>query len=85
MHSSVGTCIFLQLRWTKSRESYGRIARELSQRFESLAFVGGNTESGPRGPCARCIAIRIARLAFVDVVFGPRGPAERPARVDRVR
>ena len=32
---------------------------------------------GPRRPCARCVAVRIARLAFVSVVFVPRGTAER--------
>ena len=36
-------------------------------------------------PAFRCTAIRIARLAFVGVVFVPRGSAEWPARVDRVR
>ena len=35
-------------------------------------------------PCVRCAAIRIARLAFIRVVFIPRGTAEWPARVDRV-
>ena len=53
---------------------------ELSLRFESLAFVGGHlpppppkksTEFGPRRLCDRCVAIRIARLAFVGVVFVP--------------
>ena len=43
------------------------------------------TEFWPRRPCVRCIAIRIARLAFVGVVFVPRGLAEWPARVNRVR
>ena len=43
-----------------------------------------NTKFGPRRPCVRCTAIRIARLAFVGVVFVPRGLAEWPAR-DRVR
>ena len=42
-----------------------------------------NTESGPGRPCVRCIANRIARLAFVGVVFVPRGPAEWSARADR--
>ena len=42
-------------------------------------------EFGPRRPCVRCIAIRIARLAFVCVVFVPSGPVEWLARVDRVR
>ena len=32
----------LGLRWAKSRDSYHRIARELSLRFESLAFVSGH-------------------------------------------
>ena len=41
-----------------------------------------NTEFGPRRPCVRCAASRIARLAFIGVV--PRAPAEWPARVDRV-
>ena len=52
--------------------------RELSQRFELLAF-------GPHRPCVRCTAIRIARLAFIGVVFAPRGLAEWPARVGCVR
>ena len=78
------------LRWAKSRDSYRRIARELSPRFESLAFVGGhisssNTEISPHRPCVRCAAIRIARLAFVHFTFFPHGTAEWPARVDRVR
>ena len=30
-------------------------------------------------------AIRVARLALIRVVFVPRGTAEWPARVDRVR
>ena len=39
--------------------------RELSPRFESLAFVGShisleNTEISPHRPCVRCAAIRIA-------------------------
>ena len=34
-----------------------------------------NTEVGPRRPCVRCAAIRIARLAFVGAVFVPRGMA----------
>ena len=64
--------------------------RESSPRFESLAFLGchispKNTEIGPRRPYVRCTAIQIARLAFVGVVFVPRGTAEWPARVDRVR
>ena len=55
-----------------------------------VAFVGGhissqNTEMSPHRPCVRCAAIRIARLAFIRVVFVPLGPAEWPARVDRVR
>ena len=44
-----------------------------------------NTKFGPHRPCVHCIAIRIARLAFVGVVLVPRGPAEWRARVDRVR
>ena len=44
-----------------------------------------NTEFGPCRPCVRCAAIRIVRLAFVGVVFVPRGPAEWLARVDHVR
>ena len=39
---------------------------------------------GPRRLCIRCAAIRIARLAFVGVVFVPRGSAEWLARVDSV-
>ena len=31
------------------------------------------------------LRVRIARLAFAGVVFVPRGAAEWPARVDRVR
>ena len=76
----------------------GEIARELSQnrqrelslRFESLAFVGGhisleNTEIRPNRPCVRCAAIRIARLAFICLTFVPRGTAEWLARVACVR
>ena len=62
------------LRWAKSRDGYRRITRELSLRFESLAFVGGhmsleNTEISPHRPCIRCAAIRITRLAFVSHSF----------------
>ena len=39
----------------------------------------------PHRPCVRCVAIRVARLVFIRVVFVPRGTAEWPARVDRVR
>ena len=39
----------------------------------------------PHRPCVRCVAIRIARLAFVRLTFVPRGTAEWLARVDRVR
>ena len=79
------------LTWAKSRESYCRIASESygsdSNHKRSLAVRSPpkNTEFGPRRPCVRCAAIRIARLAFAGVVFVPRGPAEWPARVDRVR
>ena len=64
--------------------------REWSLRFESLAFVGAhippqNTGFGPHRPCVRCAAIRIARLAFIGVLFIPCGTAEWPARVGRVR
>ena len=81
------------LRWAKSRESYRRIASESyrsdsnHQRSLAVRSPPRNTEFGPRRPCVRCAAIRIARLAFAGpgVVFIPRGPAEWPARVDRVR
>ena len=78
----------------------GEIARELSQNRQRELSIAAiritsvrwrsylalkNTEFGPRRPCVRCTAIRIARLAFVGVVFVPRGSAEWPARVDRVR
>ena len=64
--------------------------RELSLRFESLAFVGGhisleNTKISPHRPCVRCVAIRIARLAFIRSTFVLHGTAEWLARVDRVR
>ena len=76
---------------TLSDLSYRRIASESYRRdlnrWRSLAAVSfpENTEIGPRRPCVRCAAIQIARLAFVGVVFAPRGTAEWPARVDRVR
>ena len=35
--------------------------------------------------CIRCVAIRIAQLAFVRVTFVPRGIAEWLVRVDSVR
>ena len=44
-----------------------------------------NTGFGPHRPCVRCVAIRIARLAFIHITFVPRGIAEWLARVDRVR
>ena len=56
------------------------LARVISPRVESLAFVGShishlNTEFGPRRSCVRFAAIRIAQLALVGVVFLPRGTA----------
>ena len=42
-----------------------------------------NTEFGPRRPCVRCTAVRITRLAFIGVVFVPRGLAVWPVRVDQ--
>ena len=61
--------------------------RNDSNHQRALAVISPpkNTEFDPRRPCVRCAAIRIARLAFVGVVFVPRGPAEWPARVDHVR
>ena len=64
--------------------------RELSLRFELLAFVGGhispqNTEISPHRLCVRCAAIRIARLASTRLTFVPNGTAEWFARVDCVR
>ena len=47
----------------------------------AVIFHLKNTELGPRRPCVRCAAIRIVRLAFVGVVFVPRGTAEWLARV----
>ena len=44
-----------------------------------------NTEISPHRPSVSCVAIRIARLAFIRLTFVPRGTAEWPARVDRVR
>ena len=81
----------LELRWAKSRDSYRRIASESyrcdSNRQRSLELISlpQNIGFGPRRPCVRCVAIRIARLAFIGVVFVPRGTAEWPARVDRFR
>ena len=58
-------------------------------RFESLAFVGGHippaTEISPHRPCVHCAAIRIARLASIGATSVPRGTAEWPPRVDRIR
>ena len=67
--------------------------RELSLRFQSLAFVGDhispppkkNTEISPHRAQTRCAAIRIPRLAFDGVTFVPRGTADWPARVDCFR
>ena len=66
------------------------LARVIAAMLESLAFVGGhispqNTGMSPRRPCVRGASIRIARLAFIHVVFVPRGIAEWLARVDRIR
>ena len=80
--------IVLILRWAKSHESYRRIISESyrsdSNHKRSLAVIppSKDTEFGPRRPCVRCTAIRIAQLAFVGVVYVPRGPAAWPARVD---
>ena len=48
-------------------------------------YVPLKTQFGLRGPCVRCAAIRIVRLAFVGVVFVLHGTAEWLARVDCVR
>ena len=64
-----------------ARESSQNRLRELSLRFESLAFVGGHisppkTQKLVLTPCVRCAAIRIARLAFTRLTFVPRGTAK---------
>ena len=67
-------------------ESLARVIaaiRIASVRWSS--YLRQNTGFGPYRPCVRCAAIRIARLAFIGVVFVPRGTAEWPARVGRVR
>ena len=75
-------CLAADLRWAKSHDCYLRAARELLQRFESLAFVGShvslhNTEMSPHRPCLRCARFRISPLAFVRVTFRePEGSAE---------
>ena len=75
---------------TRTFLSYRRIASESycsdSNHQRSLAVRSHleNTDIGPCRPCVRCVAIRIARLACVGVVFVPRGPAECAARVDCV-
>ena len=82
-----------RLGWAKSRDSYRRIAsdsescRRDSNHWRSLAVISPPKEHriGPRRPRVRCTAIRIARLAFIGVVFVPRGTAEWLARVDCVR
>ena len=58
-------------------------SRDTSESYR-LAFVGGhctfqNAEISPHRPCVRCVAIRIARLAFVGVTFRvrKRGPLEK--------
>ena len=53
----------------------------------SLADVSPstNTEVSSHGRCVRCAAIRITQLRFIHATFVPRGFAEWPARVDRVR
>ena len=56
--------------------------RITSVRWQSYLLLI-NTEFGPRRPCVRCTAVRITRLAFIGVVFVPRGLAEWPVRVDR--
>ena len=43
------------------------------------------SSSSSHGPCVHCAAIRIARLAFIGVVFIPRGTAEWFVTVGRVR
>ena len=55
-----------------------------SVRWQS-SFPLKSTEFGPHRPCVRCAAVRIARVAFVDVVVVPRATAEWLARVVRVR
>ena len=49
------------------------------------SYLPPNTGFGPHRLCVRCAAIRIARLAFIGVVFVPHGTAEWPVRVGRVR
>ena len=55
--------------------------RIASVRWRSLE----NTEISRHRPCARCAAIRIARLAFTRLTFVLHGTAEWLARVDRAR
>ena len=45
-------------------------------RFASIrwrSYLPQNTEISPHGPCVRCVAIRIARLAFIRLTLVPRG------------
>ena len=58
----------------------------MSVRWQSyLPSFKFNTELAPHRSRVRYIAARIARLALIGVVCVPRGTAEWPARVVRVR
>ena len=61
------------------------IAESLARAIAAIRISLQTTEISPHRPCVRCVAIRIAWLAFIRVVFVPRGTAEWPARVDRAR
>ena len=84
-----------QVRIASLESKMGEIARYLSQNcyrefiaairvtsFRWGSYSRQNTEIGPHRPCVRCVATRIARLAFIRVTLNdiPRGIAKRPAK-----
>ena len=67
-------------------ESLARVIvaiRIASVRWRS--YLPRNKEISAHRPCVCCVAIGIARLAFVRLTFVPHGTAEWLARFDRVR
>ena len=63
-----------RLNWLDGRNRAIVIAESLARVIAAIritsvrwrSYLPPKTEFGPRGPCVRCAAIRIARLAFID-------------------
>ena len=83
--------MFLFLTWTKSRDSYRRIASESyrcdSNRQRSFERISPppSKDSGVVLIGPAFVALRFESRDWCSLVFGPRGTAEWPARVGRIR